>query len=558
MVGSGEPRKPRAFMRVVILMLALFVAWYLITKVLALFDYSIGRKTATTLTIRSGFESVQVSLQGGEFQRAETNLRLYEGDAVSVRGNADTLLTFFDGSRLRLDRDSDILIGGSESVQNGSSSITVAVRSGRIWLSTPTEKSYSGTIIRTITTKNFSARIPAGTHAMISAAMVTVLRAGGAGVLMTIAGATEKNIIVGEGQYLGLSDEAKTVIAEGGDPYEFRDPLTSQMLKDDFLMTSYALLSQNTSPKSGSGGAVFDNLGGIDLTLSSPENHADSKTKTLTVSGKVSNRVALVLVNGQSVPLKKDRTFSVDMNLGKEVTATLHVEAQDMQGITLSAIDRIITNSFKATVDPVRFKSPVASGGTLTTGQREVEITGEAPAGAAAIVMNEYKLQLFKPGSRTWSYLASTALGNMVVGKNTFTVTVLDSEGNKSPPRSIFIVFSTSGPANATGSTDLPPLKQNAPLAPGSLSVTGPAAGTDTTTDQKEIILEGITSPDTSSISVNGYTLSLYLAGKTTWNYIASTELSTMKRGRNVYRIVSRNKDGEILDVLEYTINFRP
>ena len=557
MVGSNETRRPRTLMRFIILVLALLIAWYLITKVLALFDYSIGRKTATTLVIRSGFESVQVSLQGGEWQRAETNLRLYAGDAVSVRGNADTLLTFFDGSRVRLDRESDVLLEKSDSVEAGISSLSFMLRSGRIWIATPRQQTYSGSIVRTIGTKNFSAEIPASTHAMLSPSLVTVLRAGGAGILMNIEGSAEDSI-VGEGQYMSLSDEARTAISSGGDPYEFRDPVTTQMLKEEFLTTSYALLSQDTQIKSGSGSTSADTVDGVDLTLSSPENHADIKTKTVTVSGNVSARVALVLVNGQSVPLQKDRSFSVDMNLGKEEASTLHIEAQDLQGITLSSIDRTVTNSYQPTVDPVRFKSPVASGGTLTTGLREVEITGEAPAGAAAIVMNDYKLQLFKPGSRTWSYLASTALGNMVVGKNTYTVTVLDSDGNKSPPRSIFIVFNLTGSETATGSVAAPPLKQNPPLKPNSISVTGPAAGPETTTDKKEVVLEGLTSSETTSISVNGYTLSLYLPGKTTWNYIASTDLQTMKRGRNVYRIVARNKDGEILDVLEYTINFRP
>ena len=31
-----------------------------------------------------------------------------------------------------------------------------------------------------------------------------------------------------------------------------------------------------------------------------------------------------------------------------------------------------------------------------------------------------------------------------------------------------------------------------------------------------------------------------------------------MKRGKNVYRIVTRNVKGEILDILEYTLTYRP
>lgn len=558
MIGSPEPRRPRALMRFLIIVLALLIAWYLVTKVLSLFDYSIGKKTATMLTVRSGNENVQVSLQAGEWQRAETSLRLYSGDAVAVRGNADALLTFFDGSRIRLDQNTEAHIAKSDNIEKGTSTLTLDLRSGRIWVATPSILTNSGTIQRTVVTTNTSVTIPASTQAMISAGTVTVLKAAGEGLSVAVTNTKNAVVIVGEGQYLHLTDESKKAIALGTDPYDFRDPITQQMLKEEFLMTSYALLSQPAAVVTGSGTLSRQQADGADLTVTAPENHAHIQTKTVTVSGTVSSRVALVFVNGQSVPLRKDFSFSVDMSLGKDATTDLHIEVQDQQGITLDAVNRTISNDYKPSVDPVRFKSPVASGGTLSTGLKEIEITGEAPAGAAAIIMNDYKLQLFKPGSRTWSYLASTALGNMVEGKNIYTVTVLDSEGNKSQPRSITINFSLADPATNTGSVE-PPLKQNAPLMPGSLAVTAPAAGTDeTTTDQKEVILTGTTAAETFSVSINGYTLSLYLPGKTTWNYIASVNLQTMKRGRNVYRIVSRNKAGEILDVLEYTINFRP
>lgn len=557
MIGATEPRRPRALMRLLIIVLALLIAWYLVTKVLSLFDYSIGRKTATMLTVRSGDQNVQVSLQGGEWQHAETSLRLYSGDAVAVRGSADAMLTFFDGTRVRLDQNADTKIERSDSIERGTSSLELNLRAGRIWIATPSILTNSGVIVRTIITKNASTQIPASTQAMIGTSMITVLKAAGEGLDVSIDGAENEHVIVGEGQYLRLTEETMQAIAAGTDPYDFRDPITQQMLKELFLTESYALLSLAPAPITGSGTAVSDEMNGTDLSVIKPENNARIVTKTVTVSGKVSNRVALVLVDGQSVPLNKDRTFSVDMSLGKEETMNLRIEAQDMQGITLDSIERTITNDYKPLVDPVRFKSPVASGGTLNTSLKEIEITGEAPTGAAAIMMNDYKLQLFKPGSKTWSYLASTALGNMIEGKNVYTVYVLDADGNRSQPRSITISFSFTGPATSTGSIE-PPLKQNTPLMPGSLLVQTPAVGTETTTDQKEVILAGTTAPETYSVSINGYTLSLYLPGKTTWNYIASTDLTTMKRGRNVYRIVSRNKDGEILDVLEYTINFRP
>lgn len=554
--SSSENRSSRLIVRLLIGLLAFLIAWYLMTRMLAFFDYSVGMHKGALLTVRSGNNNVQVSLQGGQWQNGETGLKLDAGDAVMTRGNSDALLTFFDGTRVRLDQGSDVLVQRTDRYSEGTSALQLHVRAGRVWIATPSPVAFSGSIVRTVTTKNFTAKIPSSAHVLISSTVMTVLRASGIGLTVDVS--PIKNgvqIVVGEGQFLTLTDDARSSIAAGRDPYDFRDPISPQMLKDDFLATSYALLSQNiTGTNQQSTKSPAEQL--TDLTLTSPDNRVHINAKTVTVSGKVSGRVALVLVNGQGVSVRKDQTFSVDMSLTREATTGLHIEAQDTQGITLESTDRIVYNDYRPVVEPARIKSPVGSGQTLITSLKEVEITGEAPANTAAILMNDYTLQLFKPGNRTWSYLASTALGNLIPGTNVFTVYALDSDGNRSPPRSISIVYTPS--ALSSGSGAEPPLKQNSPLTPGTLSVQAPQEGTETTTEKKAVVIEGRTSAETNSISVNGYTLSLYLPGKTTWNYIASTELQTLKRGRNVYRIVSRNANGEILDVLEYTITYKP
>ncbi len=57
---------------------------------------------------------------------------------------------------------------------------------------------------------------------------------------------------------------------------------------------------------------------------------------------------------------------------------------------------------------------------------------------------------------------------------------------------------------------------------------------------------------------MNDYRLQLFESGKGYWNYIAATELGTMKRGRNEYRIVARDKANRILDRVTFVIEFRP
>jgi hypothetical protein len=116
----------------------------------------------------------------------------------------------------------------------------------------------------------------------------------------------------------------------------------------------------------------------------------------------------------------------------------------------------------------------------------------------------------------------------------------------------------TAGEGNLIAPEALP---DNDPLQPGTITVTAPTPGTRHVavgTDQIEFLIEGAVPSDTTSVWVNGYQLRLYEAGKSYWNYIASTKLNTMKRGENSYEIVARNSTGQILDRFTYVIEFDP
>ncbi len=542
---------------------AVAVVWYGSSALLHFFDRSVDRKTATSLEVRSG-DGVQVSLQGQDWQPGESGLRLYAGDAVSTRSNADAVLRFFDGTRIRLDGSSDVELVRSDRQTDGTSTLTFKVRSGRIWVAAPLASTFTGAIVRTVQTVNFVAEVPAATNALVGGSLLNVVRASGLGLKVTVDTQNSPSLYVGEGQYFSLEGSAKSAIEQGGDPYEFRDPVTSQLLKDEFLTTSYALFQTAAMADLPSGAVTSSSASdtGAPLTVTTPQNRDSVTQKSVTVSGKVSARVVELLVNGQSISIKKDLSFSADVSLSKEASTLITVEAQDAQGITLAKVERSVVNAYKIVVEPARIKSPVGSGQTLTTSEKVIEITGEAPPNTAAILVNDYKLQLFKPGALTWSYLANANYANLVAGENKFTVVAVDADGNKSVPRSITIIYEPTGSQSGSGTTTSvssePPIKQNPPIEPGSLTVDQPSSGTSAETSDNELSLIGKTSLRTYSISVNGYTLSLYQPGSANWKYIASTNLQTMKRGKNVYRIVTRNVKGEILDILEYTLTYRP
>ncbi len=564
--GTAEPR-PRYVLRFVIGALVLVIIWYLGNRVFSLFDDSVGRGTSAVLALeQTNGDGVQVSLQQSDWQRGEHNLKMYPGDGVAARSGVHAMLAFFDGSRVRLDQSSEVQIDRSDKVTGQSSTVEFTLKSGRVWVATPNLAVFSGAITRRVSTASYTVEIPADASAMIAMDGITVIKSSGVGLsvhLKNVKAGNLSQVIVGEGQMLILNDDAKRQIAGGADPYSFRDPITADSLKDDFLAKSYAQLSNLVLPTAATVGTGSTAIAeGEDLTLTAPANRQKVSTKSVTVSGKTSQRIRSVLVNSYNAPIKPDRTFTLELALEDEESTLIHVEAQDPQGITLAEADRTVLRELKP-FTPVRMTSPVGSGGTLTTALEEIEITGEAPVGTAAIMVNDYKLQLYKPGAKTWSYLASVNIGNLIRGSNVFTIYALDENGRKSTPTNITIVVDPAAvasvtplPTTSSSAASQPPLKQNAPLTPGTLTVTAPVAGTAAEVTEKEVVIEGTTSANTASISVNGYTLSLYLAGKTTWNYIASVDLTTMKEGKNTYRIVSRNADGEILDVLEYTMTY--
>jgi hypothetical protein len=536
----------------------------------SLFGWLFGGATTQRAPARIAVErsgEVNVTIDGGEVQQAEDGLPLYGGDSVSTTTRGQAQLAYFDGTVVRLDVDSELKIVDSQAGEEAV--LSLLLTRGRAWLRSPLVSTQTGVILRTIETPGLSLQVPAGTEMIVSLREVAVFDAGGPGVPLELpAGGS---LVLGEGQVFSLpSGDA----SPSADIYAYRSALRDIDLESAFLADSRRLVTGAMATATSSALRPSTEV----LEVQEPVDGSTETGATLVVRGTVGQGVSRVRVNGYQASLDAVRaTFRQELALPTDVDAfEVVVEALDERGIVLREVQRTVRPGARVvtTVSPLTLLQPAAAGQTYRTSRSEVTLRGTAGREVQAIEVNGYRLQLFTPGSGTWSYLAREDLRNLVPGRNVYTILPYLADGKAAAPVTLVIlkedgaegiVTSASSVASTTTSVassttssssslreaDLP---QNAPLLPGSLAVTAPTAGTAHTATGSELLLEGTTSSQTASVWVNGYRLQLYQPGVRSWNYIAKEAFGNLKDGLNTYRIVARNEKGEVLDVVEYVV----
>ena len=547
---------PRRIAAVVAIVAVVAIAFFAVRGVLRWFGSSnVLQRAAVVMAVEPG-GSVSVSIEGGAMKRAEDSLKLYEGDRLETSGGGRARLSFFDGSVGRVDETSTLSI--EESTEGTESSvIRLDLAMGGLWLKTSDGQTLSGTILRVVETPAFTATIPANAELVIRNRSLDVFAADGLGIEVLPEGGS-KTAFIGEGQRWELPPDADV----DGDLYAFRSPLPGDAGTQTFVAQSRASAAIAAAPAPPT--PAHNDV----LTVTMPRSDAHVTTATVRVEGRIGAAVERVRVNGYEAAVDREKgTFSQDVALAEQGPFDLHIEAMDADDIVIAEEQRTVIRDAGTAAAAAAITEPAAGGSTYRTQSTEVVIRGTAPQGTEGIIVNDYRLQLFEAGKGTWSYLASTQLGNLKQGTNTYDVVAVDAAGSRSAPVRLTILLEegvvgvvggSAGSVSSAAIDDESQLPQNAPLLPGTVAITGPSQASPFTTGSGEILLEGTTSGQTDSVWVNGYKLRLYITGKTTWNYIASTEYSTLKRGENTYRVVARNAQGMILDSVTYVIRYEP
>lgn len=503
--------------------------------------------------------SVSVSLNGEDPRVSDSELKLYPGDSVATDRGASATLELFDGSIIRIDRGSALTIEES-ALGVKESTFALALERGSAWVRTPESIAFSGSVVRTLETPQYTAKIPSGAEVYLTEGAIEVYAADGVGVTFTVRHLDEE-LIAGEGQRFTVPAEDATI----EEAYVGRSALSSDFAASAFVAESRTVIGVRTSGDEGS----LPNGGSLQtLTVTSPTDGATITSATVEVIGSYEAAVDTVRVNGYRAQMDmEERTYAIEISLPDAESIPVTVEALDKNGLVLKKELLTLKRDRTPPGKPV-VASPAGDGATFKTNDEELEIRGTALRGTAGIIVNDYRLQLFENGDTQWSYLASTKLNNFTQGENIYRIVAVSEAGFRSDPAVLTIILGqgdegviSGGSASASTAASTSTLPNNAPLKPGTLTVTAPTAGTRheavLSGTGAEFLIEGNVSSGTASVWVNDYKLQLYTAGKTFFNYIASTGLNTLKRGSNTYDIVTRDKDGNILDRLTYTINLQ-
>jgi hypothetical protein len=546
--GLPSPSSPKMMKVIGIFVVMLFAIWGVSTLFATFSPSSRGVRVATILHTDSR-GNVMVTLSGeGTPQRAESGLRLYDGDRVQTEGNSSALLQFFDGTVVSLGGGSSLHL--RQVLEGESSSIDLELGAGRLWVAAGTGTTVARTIRTPMGTHH---NIPANTRAIVGSEQgvgsdqddLYVFASSGPGIVSDF-GVSE--VITGEGQELHVT--AGLLRQKSVDLYGLRSVLDERIFSSAFYLSSQRVYQEPLKIAEKSKEVTVD---GTLLVVDAPLDESTIEGSAVTVSGRVGPRVTTVRVNGYSADLPGDGSFTKELALPPEENFSVEVQAEDKDGLIVAEKSLALRHDIFPPESPTITFPPVREdGGPVPMQQDEFEIIGSASSEAAGIIVNGYQLQKFKPGN-PWKYLVDPAIGNVRIGENSYEIVAVDRAGNKSEPVVLSILWKAQALTLATtgeGNTG----DRNAYRAPGSLRVVAPTDGSPYTTSDLEVLIEGETHADTASISINGYNLSKYLSGKTTWNYIARAAFSNYRDGINRYTVVSRNAEGKILDVLLYVI----
>lgn len=379
-------------------------------------------KASAYLHVVSG--SAQVKAWGTEeFLNISSDVLVMSGDEIVSSGNAKFIVEYFDGSIMRMDGNTDVVFTEIMDGGDKNSSVSLMLVDGNLWFNKVYKDTAKATKFFIVTSKANIIADSASVFEVESGMEDAVRVLDGDDVSMDIMDQEGKKAVetevIGIGQEVVLSEKAM-------DRYwKYQSPNVLVAISDSFKVGDWYTWNKQEDMKP----TQFEkSTNGYSFVKVEPELLSGS---TLTGSGVlIGSEVTGSGATGSGSTLETAETTETVATVNANLSAPTFT---DVSGVT----QKDDAGSYVVKVNPAI-------------------IAGGVPDDAQAVYVNDYKLQKFKVGDKTWKYYANASYGLMKKGDNVYQVYCTDASGNKSQILVVKVKYTpeeTPPPSTGSGAT---------------------------------------------------------------------------------------------------------
>lgn len=434
-----------------------------------------------------------------EWKNVPTSIYLYEGEKLKTQSDGRVTISLFEKDTVRLDKSTEIKFAVLSSDAAGNQS-TIETEDGKLWIDID-EEGITGSEF-TIKTGLLTLKSNGGVFALSHPGMLYVLE-GSVSAEIEHEGKIVKSSTIGVGQELIIDEQIAADLSE-----DIQKEVVFA-LDDAFKSSNWYRWNMQQ-----------DGYSLIDEDI--PLDDEDSADEVIEDDADVEDEDEVV----------EEEEEEIDEN-DKEPPAIPQIE------------------------------EPGSNGDTITLDDIEQDIKGSVSSDTESVIVNDYKLSRYVPGSKEFRYTAKVAFGNLEVGDNEYEVIAVDKAGNKSAVAVITLalpqdIYDESTEDDDEDSSDDEATEDSTPAATtsGGVTITSPNNGENLATSETSFEIKGEVPAGTAKVVVNDYTLSGFMEGDTTFLYRANSTLGTLEIGAlNTYTAKAYDADDELIGTASMTID---
>lgn len=522
------------------------------------------------LNIESG-SAKAMTVGKSEWQNAPDKIYLYRGENLKTGADGRATLTYFDQSLARLNTSTEVTFTSLKKKQ-ATHKIETKLIKGDLWAEV--EKMINPDSTFGFTTDLITVDSRGGIFAITAPGTVYMIE-GSAQVGVKVDDEVIKTFNVGVGQQFIVDQEGAIALEKGEDSevifaldekFKRTNWYRWNMRKDGDIKAfeeSDELEEESDLVEEESESFIEEeestdlaNVGRV-AYVTKPSDKTETNQSTIRIEGSYDpEQIETVYVNSKEATAAEGK-WSLKVNL-EEGQNVFELEAEDLDGAKVSF------DTLTIVYDQTAPETPLIETPELVEGEDFVEIEsveqvieGTVSKDTQAVIVNDYRLSKYVPGSQTFTYYAKTAYGNLEVGENEYKVIAEDKAGNQSEAAIILLnlsedVVEESAEEEPTESeVELPTSTSS-----GGVKITAPNSGESFETKETEFEIEGEVPENTAKVTVNDYQLSLFEEGDTSFKYRAYKSIGNLEIGKkNTYSVKAYDSEGDLLGTASITID---